>query len=839
MLVRSLICIILLLCSSVLVQAETWVLEGKVTNNKLEPLSFVTVQLKEQKLGTRTDDRGHYIFKLEEGDYDLVFSLLGYQTQSVKVVVQKGEKTVKNIILQESNKDLGEVRVSATKRDKAEDYIREVIRHKEENQTEVSSYSCKVYIKATEETETAMKEKRKKRNNKTLHSEDMSDSMKVQFIQDSIRKAQERELGGMSMAEIFMDLDYSYPDKVKETRTGVKRRGNTQALFYQSTTEGNFSLYQNLIKVDALSSLPFLSPISYSGLVAYKFKTVKVDKRSRCTIYSIRFTPIKAGNALVEGEVDIVDTSWAIINTIYRFPEHLMPEYNFFQVELSYEIIQNKTWMLDRMELNYYSKDGKTKKNGSTSIVFDDYQLDTTFKKKHFSTEVSSTSLEAYERDSNFWNNVRKVPLTEKELSFIKYKDSIYDYTHTQHYLDSIDKRKNKITLQDIFLDGIEFYKRKYDRTIFLFPITSMFQPLYPGGYRIAYGGSYSKMPKSKKNFGMFANLAYSPKMKDFVGFMSASVRYNPFSNGYLAGSFGRNYDFIFNNDSYINFFRRSNFFKKDYMALEHGLELVNGLILRNRFELALRSPIQINSRDSAVDKWLGSVGSDSSIYVNFKPYNAFYGIVTLEYTPKQMYMREPRQKVILGSKYPTIYATWRRGIPNVFNSAIDFDYVEFGLRQKLKLGLLGTSEYQLFSGNFLSKKNLQTIDYKYIRRGDPFIFFSPQQNFQAMDSSFALFKMFYEAHYLHQFFGSLINKIPYMKYLKLYEIAGAGALYAPERKLIYTELFVGLEKPFRLFNAKMKIGAYAVTSLANKNNSPFQLKIGLQQYNEEKNRWE
>ena len=49
-----------------------------------------------------------------------------------------------------------------------------------------------------------------------------------------------------------------------------------------------------------------------------------------------------------------------------------MPEYNFFQVELSYEIIQNKTWMLDRMELNYYSKDGKTKKNGSTSIVFDD-----------------------------------------------------------------------------------------------------------------------------------------------------------------------------------------------------------------------------------------------------------------------------------------------------------------------------------------------------------------------------------------------------------------------------------------------------------------------------------
>jgi hypothetical protein len=77
------------------------------------------------------------------------------------------------------------------------------------------------------------------------------------------------------------------------------------------------------------------------------------------------------------------------------------------------------------------------------------------------------------------------------------------------------------------------------------------------------------------------------------------------------------------------------------------------------------------------------------------------------------------------------------------------------------------------------------------------------------------------------------------MKYLKLYEVAGAGALYAPEKKLIYTEFFVGLEKPFRLFNAKVKIGGYVVTSIANKNNNPFQLKIGFLSYNEEKNRWE
>lgn len=812
--------------------------KGKVTDSKLQALSYVTVQLKEEKIGTRTDDHGQYTLRLEPGTYDVIYSLIGFKTQTVKIVIRKDENKTHNLIMEESNLNLGEVKIAASKRDRAEDYIRNVIKQREENQTEVSSYACEVYIRATEENESDLNEKRKKKK-KPVNVNAMSDSMRVIYIQDSIKKAKSSEMNNMSMAEIFMNLNYEYPNKVKEIRTGVKKRGNTESLFYLTTTDGNFSLYQNLIKVPALSQTPFLSPITYSGLVAYKFKTIKTDKKSRCTVYTIKFTPIKSGNALIEGEVEIVDTSWAIINAVYQFPSHLMNEYDFFQAELSYEIIQGKTWMMDRMELNYFSKSGNKKSNGSTTVVYDNYKLDTTFKKKYFGTEVSTTSIEAYEKDSNFWNTVRKEPLSEKELKFIRYKDSVYDYTHTQVYLDSIDKRTNKITIQDVFLDGIEFYKRKYDRTIFLFPITSMFQPLYPGGYRLAYGGSYSKVPKSKKNFGCFANLAYSPNMKDLVGFVSSSVRYNPFTNGYIAGSVGRNYDFIFNNDAFVNVLRRSNFFKKDYVNLEHGVELINGLVLRNRLELALRSPISINSRDTAFDKFFGTIGADSAYYFTFNPYNAFYNSITLEYTPRQMYMREPRQKVILGSKYPTFYVTWRKGIPNVFNSAIDFDYVEYGLRQRLKLGLLGISTYSLYSGNFLTQKSLRTIDYKFVRRGDPYLFTSPSLNFQALDSSFALFRPFYEGHYMHEFYGSLINKIPYAKVLRLYEVAGAGSLYAPERKLIYFEFFAGIEKPFKLFGQRMKAGFYAVTSIANKENTPFQFKFGLQGYNEERNRWE
>ena len=140
--------------------AQQHLLQGKVTNTKLEPLGFVTVQLKNQKLGTRTNDKGQYFFKLEEGDYDLVISLVGYKTKTLKVVLQKGG-TTQNFILEENNKDLGEVKVVASKKDRAEEIIKQVIKNRENNIKEVSSFGCQVYIKATEEEITTLTERQK------------------------------------------------------------------------------------------------------------------------------------------------------------------------------------------------------------------------------------------------------------------------------------------------------------------------------------------------------------------------------------------------------------------------------------------------------------------------------------------------------------------------------------------------------------------------------------------------------------------------------------------------------------------------------------------------------
>ena len=76
-----------------------------------------------------------------------------------------------------------------------------------------------------------------------------------------------------------------------------------------------------------------------------------------------------------------------------------------------------------------------------------------------------------------------------------------------------------------------------------------------------------------------------------------------------------------------------------------------------------------------------------------------------LQYTPLQRYIREPREKIILGSKWPTFYVSWRKGIPGVLESEVDFDYLEFGIEQELKLGVTGVSKYKYKNRKFFQYK--------------------------------------------------------------------------------------------------------------------------------------
>lgn len=796
-------------------QAQEFMLSGKITNTKLEPIAYASVHIKELQTGTTTDNNGNFKLQLEAGKYDVIIDMMGYQSQVLTVIVIK-DYTLNIILEQEKAKMLGSVEIIGSRKDHAEDIVRNVINHKEELLQKAGNYSSNIYIKAT----------------------DLNNYKDSKKAKDTSLTKEQKELSGMNMAEIYLTTDHEYPNKIKEERTGVKIRGNSESLFYLTTTDGDFNFYNNLVQLPALSAMPMLSPISNSGLIAYKYKTLRTRKEHNRIIYTIRVTPGKLGNALVTGEMEIMDSAWVMLSSHFELPKFHLIEYDFFSVDQQYEWVNEKAWMPVRIEFTYITKAGTSSLSGNTLAVFSDYKVDTSFAKKHFSTEVSSTAQQAYERDSSFWETIRKEPLTAKELAFINFKDSIKRAHSEVAYLDSVDNYNNRITLKKLFIEGVDNHNWRKERTMVFATIPDLYQPLQLGGGRIGYNFFLFKRYPNKKSITLSTRSSYGFRNKDVQGAISFSKLYNPFSRGSYFINVGREFGQIFAGDAWINQLKRSNIYLKQGIEFGHDLELMNGLVLYNKLEYTGRSSVADYKTNDRLDSSFIGRGLSNNQAVKFEPYNAFYNTIGLQYTPFQKYIREPKEKIILGSKWPTFGVSWRKGLPQFLGSKINFDYLEFGITQKLKLGLAGESRYTFISGTFLNRKDLRLVDYKYMRRGDPWLFLNPTLSFQALDSSFPVFKRFYEGHYLHQFHGSIINKIPFLKKLNLLEVAGGGILYVPERNLRYGELFFGVEKIIRFWRDRYKIGGYIVTSAANKFSNPIQFKIGIEMFNKRRNSW-
>jgi hypothetical protein len=817
---RLFIAIFLLLAVST-AKGQSFKVYGKITDNKLEPLAFVSVQVKELGYGTITKEDGSYEFRLEEGKYDLVVSMIGFKPQVITIIV-KNQQVEQNIIMETDEGDsLSEIIIRAKVRDKAEEIVRNVIRNKDLIMSASGPYSCQAYIKAIQEDSIAAK---KRVARLTINGEDKNDD----------------ELNKMAMAEVFVHLDHESSHRIKEQRIGITKRGKAESLFYLSTTEGDFNFYNNLIKVPAISQTPFLSPVSYSGLIAYRYKTIKIERVAGRKIYTISVKPRQLSNATVEGEITIADSTWVILHTRFRLPAYHLPEYDFFEVEQHYELVNNKAWMITRQQFSYYSKSKKSKISGQTIVDYKSFEFNKEFDKNFFGSEVSATAQQAYEKDSLFWQESRSEPLTEKEIRFIRYKDSIYHATNTKAYLDSLDKNINKVTWKKILVTGQSFRDHEKERSIYIPALPNFFQPFQFGGSRIGATVAYEKKFKSRKNVSIFSDISYGLRNKDINGSFRLYRLYNPFNRGYYGIILVRQFDHFFEGDAWINMLKRSNVYLNNSIGGEHSLELLNGLSLFTSLDLAFRRSVSDYKINSKIDTLLGGILTNNQP-VHFDSYNALYSRVMLRYTPGQRYLRDSKEKIILGSSWPTFFVNLRKGIPGVMKSKVDFDYLEFGMEQQIKLGLAGISNYSVKTGSFLDARDLRMVDYHFQRQGDPLLFMNPREAFQALDSTFPVFKRFYQAHYVHEFNGALINKIPLLKKLQLREIAGSGFLVVPEKNLRYVEGFAGIERVFKWpFDplSKFKLGIYIVGSAANKLNNPIQFKIGVTTWDKQRNKW-
>lgn len=792
--IRSiLVTFLLLLCSSFLF--SQYAIRGTVYDEQKNPMPNVDVYLKfSEDTPYKTDAKGSFEIRLQPGETYLIFSKWGYDEKEIFVPLGRADQQIDVQLFPSLSSEMDDVVISAKKSNVGREVIKKVVTKIDSISPWNTAHQVSVYIKTVDEN--TAKKTEKSKNEEVSYSDDPF----------SEQKSTQTDF---NLLEVQIDKNYAPGNKIKEFRNAYTVHGTARDMFYQTTVRSDFNFFQNSLELPDLHQTPIISPISNPGILAYKYKLEAKYEENNQQIFKIKISARSSSTSTLEGYIYVIDSLFIIQKIDLKLQKGNLLKYDYFGVKQNYGYNELGINYLIDQEFDYGLKvKNSEERKLHTTVKFTDYQFDKVFAKKYFNSEVAVTQQEAYERDSTYWKEKRTVSLTPEEIKFIQYSDSIKTVLNKKEYLDSIDSVFNKVTFLKVAWFGVDIRNRE-KRTQWSFnSIATSIRPVYIAGPRVAPGAYFFKKWKNEKYIDLFGEVSYGFINNDIKGRTSASYRYDPFKSAYVRLSFFHEFDAIRSYDAISQIFKRSNFIEATGMKLTHNYEWFNGFYSTLTYDFSERRPLTGYKFINWLDQSLNN--DDPS---DFKTYQAGVVGLQLSYTPFQKYMKEPYRKVILGSKWPIFYGYYERGIPKLFGSDVDFDYLRLGIRQQISLSSIGTISYHVKTGEFLSSKDLRDADKKYLRRSDPIWFSNPMYSFQKLDTLIPTIKRIVEAHVLYHDNGAILNKIPFMKKTRIGLVAGTGFAYIQEANWWHGEILGGLERNFKMSRRLLRLGVYYVFS--------------------------
>lgn len=773
---------------------------GTILDERKQPVPFARVYVKndpEQRV--TADVNGNYELRLFESEYFLVFSAEGFEPRESYIVIKSGDVVRDIQLFPEKISSLDEVEIQGKKFNYGREYILKVVRKREQINPWNYPHSVDVYIKASENVEPLGK----KKNNEVTLTEEQEDPFAA--------PASAKEVQNFNLLEVQLTRHFSPPNKVKEFRNAYTLRGKDNQLYYTTTVKSNFNFFENLLMLDDLHQTPVTSPISNPGILSYKYKLEAQYEEDGVKIHKIKITARNSSTSTLSGYIYVIDSLWLVQKLDLRLEKGNLLKYDYFEIHQTFSHPGDTLCLLTEQVLTYGTRFKNEISSCRTQATFSNYNFNPSFVRKFFNNELAVTETEAYKRDSSYWNATRTVELSENEKKYILLQDSIRDRVNRKEYLDSVDAIFNKVTFWKVAWFGIDHRNREKRYQWTINSVAASLRPIYIAGPRVAPGFYYFKKWENERFVDTYTEVSYGFLNNDIKGRTWARYRYDPFHLGTVGMKFTHDFDAIRSYDAISQIFKRSNFIEITSMEINYSYELLNGFYLDCDYTFSERR----NLKNYKFVTWLDKTLKNDEP-TEFNPYQASIFSATLSYVPRQKYMREPYRKVVLGSRWPTFYLYYEKGIPGLFGSDVNHDFLLLGIKQTFKIGTLGTTSYHVKSGSFLNTKGLHDADMKYNRRSDPIWFSNPLHSFQNFDTLLPTTRRSFEGHIIHHDNGSIFNKIPFMKKTGIGLVMGAGILYVTEYKWVHYEVLAGLERNFKFSKRRLRIGIYGVFSDGN-----------------------
>jgi hypothetical protein len=823
------------------------VIQGKVTDSKGVPMPFASVFVKNATIGTATNSKGEYWLELEPGSYTLVVSFVGHIPQEIAVEVSRSSSQQLNFVLLEDNTALGEVIVYADTRDRAKEIMREVRKMRPDYLKAVEDYSCTTYLK------TAL-------DKKVKLSADSAKKDTVNVTKDAdLNQFFKRE--NLNLIESFSITYFERPKRYKEhflafksyTETkGTVERGasigislgesmmapepqftDNPNVLYNDILSCDFNFYENQISFPEVSQMPLLSPLAETAGLAYQFDLEGSFYEGNQLVYKVKVAPLFKTDAAFVGHIYVEDSTWIVRMLDVSVNPQAMTFCKDFHIIQNYRLVDGYVVPINR-ELSYTIKEGSEFILGNTRIRHSAYVINARVPQTKWTNEIKSFEPDAMEKPREFWEKIRPIQLQSKELEFIHTCDSLTDYFSSAAYYKKSDSIFNHISWWAPLV-GVgrrnSFIKQEW----YIEGLLNQVQPFGIGGYRHKLPGYYNKEFANDHKLELDGFVDYGFRNKDVKGKMGVGWTYFPkkFVRTYV--NVGDYYAMINDFASFAQVFSRSNFARHVSFSVAQRVEVVNGLFVEAGFNFSDQRPIN----NLQLENWSNELFGALNTPVNFERYIKSELVLEAKYRIKQKYMIKGNKKVILEARHPEITAKYKKGIPGLLNSEVNYDFLELIASHHIQLKRWGTSTWRVNYGNFMNKENLRVLEHKYFRGSDEGIFSNPLKSFQLLGPTLSSSNSYLMANYMHHFEGNITNKIPLINRLKLELAGGGGLLFIEDIDFRHVELFAGVERPFKLWGQLFKIGFYGVSAYNTMDRGAVTFKIGANMYNAFTRRWD
>ena len=820
--------IILLIVLGVSFFGNAQKINGYVLDEQNNPVPYAKVWVKNySNVGTITNFEGFFEIALQnQGNYEVIFSAIGYETQEFDVIIKGFETVRQDVYLKETNTQLETVEIKEKKKNVGYEIVKHVIAHKKELEQPIKGYTCDVYLKGSETFDVKQKKKKKGEEEENLESSD--ETPEDLFDNGNTDKNENPQNSRLNLVETYLTINFEYPNKLKEIKTAQTKLGYPQQVYLKHspvTIDAYFNFYQGLMNKERLHETPIISPLHSSGILSYKYKLKEIITEGKDTIYRVRISPRSVGTTTLEGDLYIKKHEWVLTKVDLSMHKGNLKIYDDFRIIQEYTKMDS-IWMVTKQTFIYKTKFGKETIHGQTDVVYSNYVLNPEFPEKYFNNEIGITKDDAYKKDSTYWKEIRPVQLTKEEQRKKFVQDSIKIAHTKKEYLDSVDAAYNKITFLKVLYWGVTHRNRAKKTNWYFSSLNDFIEPINIGGPRFGPGIGYSKRFEDYQWIYAQVNTSFGYLNQDFRGNARLVHLYNPKNFGRYTIDFRHSLAMFNNYVPYLDYIDPSSYYFADQVSVSHNIEIINGLYFGASANWARRSSID------GLDfyNWKGEE-LQTAEPISFDPYNTFRTRLSLSYTPGQKFMTEPNRKIVLGSRWPTFGIYHRKGWKNILGSSVNFDKLSVSASQSFNIGTIGKSYYFFGAGKYVNQDSVYYIDQQFFRKGDigltSFFMSDPLYSFQNLAEAYNTRDIYAQIHYIHHFNGFIINKIPFMKKTGIRSVGGGGMLFLPEyNNLYYQELFFGIERKFKFARQFIRIGTYAVFSDSNYQPAKLQFKI-------------